>query len=50
MSDPAPAREASGTLTYHEPQELGFLERLLVNRSVTASNALLEALLGLCLG
>ena len=41
MSDPAPAREASGTLTYHEPQELGFLERLLVNRSVTAANALL---------
>ena len=33
--------ESSGTLTYHEPQELGFLERLLVSRGLSYANALL---------
>lgn len=30
-----------GAITFQEPQELGFLERLLVNRGVSAANALL---------
>ena len=35
------AKPESGSITYHEKQELGFLERLLVQRGATAANALL---------